>query len=291
MRQLLKRLTDFLIFSNLYIAVAAVLFTVQSQIQLGMHPNWHPYLFLILFATLFEYNLHKFVAVFFYKHALLETKFSWIARNLKLFYFIVFSSVAGFIIAACFAKWTVLVTLFPLGAITFLYSFPVYKKGIKIFRLREVPLVKIFIISLVWSATCILLPLVQAGLEVDPPLLVLLIAERFLFVFAITVPFDIRDMESDKKAGLKTLPLLVGKKRAGRIANAALLGFMALCSFHYTATHQFHFVAAFLISGLTTLYFLNNPRIRNLHHYHYGVLDGTMALQGLLVIAGYFLFS
>jgi 4-hydroxybenzoate polyprenyltransferase len=291
MRQLLKRLTDFLIFSNLYIAVAAVLFTVQSQIQLGMHPNWHPYLFLILFATLFEYNLHKFVAVFFYKHALLETKFSWIARNLKLFYFIVFSSVAGFIIAACFAKWTVLVTLFPLGAITFLYSFPVYKKGIKIFRLREVPLVKIFIISLVWSATCILLPLVQAGLEVDPPLLVLLIAERFLFVFAITVPFDIRDMESDKKAGLKTLPLLVGQKRAGRTANAALLGFMALCSFHYTATHQFHFVAAFLISGLTTLYFLNNPRIRNLHHYHYGVLDGTMALQGLLVIAGYFLFS
>jgi 4-hydroxybenzoate polyprenyltransferase len=255
-----------------------------------MHPDWHPYLFLILFATLFEYNLHKFVAVFFYKHALLENKFSWIARNLKLFYFIVFSSVAGFIIAACFAKWSVLVTLFPLGAITFLYSFPVYKKGIKIFRLREVPLAKIFIISLVWSATCILLPVVQAGLKPHPQLLLLLIAERFLFVFAITVPFDIRDMESDRKAGLKTLPLLAGEKWADRIANAAMFLFITLCSLHYGYLHQFHFEAAFLISGLSTLYFLNSKRIRKLPDYHYGVLDGTMALQGLLVLAFYFLF-
>jgi len=291
MRHLFKRLTDFFIFSNLFIAVAAVLFTVQSQIQLGMHPDWHPYLFLILFATLFEYNLHKFVAVFFYKHALLEDKFSWIARNLKLFYFIVLSSVAGFIISACFAKWEVLVTLFPLGVITFLYSFPVYKKGIKIFRLREVPLVKIFIISLVWSATCILLPLVQSGLRVDPALVLLLIAERFLFVFAITVPFDIRDMESDKKAGLKTLPLLAGEKRAGMMANAALLLFVVVCGIHYLYMQQVHFAAAFLLSGFTTLYFLNSPRIKKLEHYHYGVLDGTMALQGLLVIAAYFLFQ
>lgn len=289
MIKLLKKCIDFLIFSNLYIAIAAVLFTVQSQVQLGMHPNWHPYLFLILFATLFEYNLHKFVAVFFYKHALQENKFSWIAKNLNLFYFIVFSSVAGFIIAACFAKWRVLITLFPLGILTFLYSFPVYKKGIKIFRLREVPLVKIFIISLVWSATCILLPVVQANLHVNLQLLLLLIFERFLFVFAITVPFDIRDMESDEKSRLKTLPLLVGEKASIRIANAALILFMIICTVHYTAMQQYQFVAAFLISGLSTVYFINNRKVKGLVHYHYGVLDGTMTLQGLLVIAFYFL--
>lgn len=289
MKKLLRRCVDFLIFSNLYIAIAAVLFTVQSQIQLGMHPDWHPYLFLILFATLFEYNLHKFVAVFFYKHALQETKFSWIARNLKLFYFIVFSSVAGFIIAACFAKWSVLITLFPLGALTFLYSFPVYKKGIKIFRLREVPLAKIFIISLVWSATCVLLPVVQANLHTEPWLLLLLICERFLFVFAITVPFDIRDMESDQKSNLKTLPLLVGERTSIKMAGTALILFMIACTIHYSLTQQYHFVAVFLISGFSTLYFINNEKVKNLEHYHYGVLDGTMALQGLLVIGSYFL--
>lgn len=36
-----------------------------------------------------------------------------------------------------------------------------------------------------------------------------MLVERFFFVFAITIPFDIRDIEADKQAGLKTIPLLI----------------------------------------------------------------------------------
>jgi 4-hydroxybenzoate polyprenyltransferase len=283
-----KRFFDFLIYSNLYIALAAVLFTVQAQIQLGLSPDWHPYLFLILFATLFEYNLHKFVAVFFYKHALEESKFYWIAKNLKLFYFIVFASVAGFIITAFFAKITVLITLFPLGIITVLYSFPIYKKGVKLFRLREVPLVKIFIISFVWSATSILLPMVQADLHINFGILSVLIIERFLFVFAITVPFDIRDMESDKKSGLRTLPIMVGENKAILIANISLVLFAIISTIHYSAFHQLFLLYAFIISALITGISLNNNYLKQLKHYHYGFLDGMMTLQGVLVLLFYF---
>jgi 4-hydroxybenzoate polyprenyltransferase len=286
-----RHITDFLIYSNIYIAAAAVLMTIQAQIQLGMAPDWHPYLFLIFFATLFEYNLHKFVAVFFYKHALDPVKFGWINRNLKLFYAIVFLSVAGFIVAALFARWSVLVTLFPLGLITFLYSFPVYTKGLKIFRLREVPLVKIFIISFVWSATCIILPVVQADLYVSFTKLSLLIAERFLFVFAITVPFDIRDMEGDQRAGLKTLPLLIGEKKSILTANIALLLFLIVCLVHYISQKQYHFAGAFLISGFSTMYFINNKKITGMRQYHYGVLDGTMSIQGILIILCFYIFG
>jgi 4-hydroxybenzoate polyprenyltransferase len=283
-----KRFFDFLIYSNLYIAIAAVLFTVQAQIQLGLHPDWHPYLFLILFATLFEYNLHKFVAVFFYKNALSEGKFHWIAEHLKLFYFIVFSSIAGFIIACFYAKLSVLVTLFPLGIITFLYSFPIYKKGIKLFRLREVPLAKIFIISFVWSATSILLPIVQAELKVEPLNIILMILERFLFVFAITVPFDIRDVENDKMANLKTLPIIVGEKGAIRFSNLSLLLFTAISVLHYVYTVQLFILVAFILSSVITAFVLNNNYLKKVRHYHYGLLDGMMTLQGLLVILLYF---
>ena len=286
---LFRRFFDFLIYSNLYIAVAAVLMTVESQILLGMRPDWHPYLFLILFATLFEYNLHKFVSVFFYHQTLDRSKFGWIMDHLKLFYFIVFASVAGFIITACFAKIGVLITLFPLGLLTFLYSFPVYRHGVKLFRLREVPLVKIFIISFVWSATCIILPIVQAGLRPDWAAVSLMILERSLFVFAITVPFDIRDMAGDLRSGLKTLPLLVGEKNAMHVANFALLLFFLLSMVHYLLTWQLFIVAAFFISAVSTFIFLNHPRIKAVKEYHYGVLDGTMALQGLLVILFYLL--
>jgi 4-hydroxybenzoate polyprenyltransferase len=291
MRGLFNRFVDFLIYSNLYIAIAAVLLTIVSQVQLGLEPGLQPYLFLILFATLFEYNLHKILAVFFYKKALNESKFGWISRNMKLFHVIVLTSVVGFIVSACFAKWSVLITLLPLGAITFLYSFPIYKKGNKIFRLREVPLVKIFIISFVWAATSILLPAVQADLDPDPGMISLLIFERFLFVFSITVPFDIRDMESDDKAGLKTLPLIVGERSATGIANIALVLFIVLSVIHYTCTNQFYFVAAFLISGISTIYFITSSGVKALKHYYYGILDGTMILQAILVFAFYFLFN
>lgn len=242
-----RRSVDFLIYSNLFISIAAVLFTIEAQILLGMHPTLHPYLFLIFFATMFEYNLHKFMVVFFYKAALSEEKFSWIAKNLKLFYFIFFSSVIGFIIAACFAKWTVLVTLFPLGAITFLYSFPVYKKGKTIFRLRELPFIKIFIISIVWSLTSIMLPAVEASVNLRSGNIALMMVERFLFVFAITIPFDIRDMESDRKSGLKTLPLIVGESMSLKLANYAIYAFMAISIIHYYIhSYKIGFILAFL---------------------------------------------
>lgn len=282
-----KRIFDFLIYSNLYIAIAAVLFTVQAQIQLGMNPDWHPYLFLILFATLFEYNSHKFIAICFYKKALSEDKFFWISNNLKLFYFIVFSSITGFVITACFAKLAVLIALFPLGIITFLYSFPVYKNGLKLFRLRETPLAKIFIISFVWSATCIILPIVQSSMQVDPLLITLLIIERFFFVFAITIPFDIRDMESDKKVGLKTLPIIFGEVRSLKIANSSLILFGCISSIHYFISQQAFLFIAFVISTCVTAFVLNNGYLKKFKHYHYGFLDGMISLQGLLVLFFY----
>lgn len=285
----MKRFFDFLIYSNVYIAVASVFFTVESQLQIGLAPQWHPYLFLILFATLFEYNLHKFVTVFLNKNVLKNEKFSWISQHLRLFNFIVFASVAGFIITCCFARIEVLLTLMPLGAITVLYSFPLYRSGSKIFRLREIPLAKIFLISLVWSATCVILPIVQSGIKVAPLQIILFIAERFLFVFAITIPFDIRDMESDRKNKLKTFPVLFGEKKVLFMANAALVVFMLMCGIHYYMQQQLFLLIAFLLSGLSTLYFLNSEKIKQQRHYHYGVLDGTMLFQGVLVLLCYYL--
>ena len=56
-----------------------------------------------------------------------------------------------------------------------------------------------------------------------------MLLERFLFVFAITIPFDIRDMEIDIKEGLKTIPVIMGKKKAMMIANILLVLFTMIC--------------------------------------------------------------
>ena len=61
-----------------------------------MRPQGHPYLFIIFFATLFEYNLHRFITVITNKEALNSDKHKWVRKNLNGFYLLVLTSLVGF---------------------------------------------------------------------------------------------------------------------------------------------------------------------------------------------------
>lgn len=278
-----------LINSNIYISLGAVFLAISTQVQLGMRPQWHPYLFIIFFATLFEYNLHRFVTVLTNKEALNSDKHTWVRNNIKLFYILVFISVVGFIIAISMAKKEVLVAFAPIAALTLFYSVPVFKSGKNIFRLREIPGLKIFLISFVWSAITIMLPVIQTGLHFDRTHIILMIMERFFFIFTITIPFDVRDMIADRKSGLKTLPLLLGEKKSIRASMVSLLIFFMISFFHYQSHGTWFMVYASGISAITTLIFLMAERLKKLDLYYYGILDGTLLFQGLLVLVFYFL--
>jgi len=271
--------------SNIYISLAAVLLTIETQIQLGMEPQLHPYLFIIFFATLFEYNMHRFITVITNKEALKSDKHKWVRENLKAFYLLVFCSVAGFIFVAFLAKKEVLITLGPIAILTMFYSIPVFGNKKSIFRLREIPYLKIFLIAFVWSASTILLPIIQSDSSFNKTHVIAMLAERFFFVFAITIPFDIRDIEADKQAGLKTIPILFNEKKSNNISYLSLFIFFIISFFHYQLQHSWFIIWAFSISALTTFLFLKVKRIRKITFYHYGILDGTMLLQGLLVLA------
>lgn len=279
---------NFIINTNIYISLAAVVFTLGTQVQLGMQPQLHPYLFIIFFATIFEYNLHRLITIITNPSSLNDEKHSWVKDNKLAFYILVSVSVVGFVIAAALAKKIVLITLFPIGIITLFYSLPIFKTKKIIFRLREIPCLKIFLISMVWAATTILLPIIQSGQSFGKWHVITMLIERFIFVFAITIPFDIRDMKNDEQAGLQTIPLIIGEKRAMQVANIYMILFLALCFFHYYNTVLAFTLPAFVISALTTLLFLNSKKLKSITHYHYFILDGTILLQGLLVCLSYY---
>jgi 4-hydroxybenzoate polyprenyltransferase len=282
------RLIRAIINSNIYISVAAVFLTVETQIQLGMKPQWHPYLFIIFFATLFEYNLHRLITVLTNKEALNSDKHNWVKKNLKGFYLLVFLSVAGFFIVSFLARREVLITLAPLAILTLFYSTPVFRNKKNILRLRDIPYIKIFLIALVWSGVTILLPMIQADILFDPMNVILIFLERFIFVFAITLPFDIRDIEADKQEGLKTFPLLFDEKRSYLISYLSLLMFFIIAMIHYSASNNYYIAGAVGLSALTTFVFIKIRALRNLPYFHYGILDGTMLLQGILVLVFYY---
>jgi 4-hydroxybenzoate polyprenyltransferase len=283
------KLFHFFINTNIFISLAAVSLTLETQVQLGMKPQFHPYLFLIFFATIFDYNLHRLITVITNKEALNSDKHKWVKQNMLLFYLLVATSVVGFMWTVLLADKKVLFTLAPIAALTLFYSLPIFKNKKSIFRLREIPCLKIFLISFVWSASTILLPIIQSGKIHNKENIIAMLVERFLFVFAITIPFDIRDMKTDAKQGLKTIPLLIGKQRALIVSNIVLLLFTIVCRLHYKHTSLTWLNDAFLLSAVSTFFFINNKKLQSKELYHYGILDGTMLLQGLLVMMFYYL--
>ncbi|MBL7922208.1 MAG: UbiA family prenyltransferase [Bacteroidia bacterium] len=282
------KIFNFIINTNIYISLAAVALTLGTQVQLGMQPQLHPYLFIIFFATIFEYNLHRLITIITNPASLNNEKHSWVKNNKIAFYVLVSASVVGFSIAVALAKKIVLITLFPIGVVTLFYSLPVFKTKKIIFRLREIPCLKIFLISMVWAATTILLPIIQCGQTFGKWHVINMLIERFIFVFAITIPFDIRDMKSDEQTGLQTIPLIIGEKKALLVGNVYMVLFLVVCCFHYYKTSLAFILPAFIISAFTTLLFLNSKKIKSLTHYHYFILDGTMLLQGFLICVCYY---
>lgn len=278
----------FLVQSNIYISLGAVLLAIQSQIQLGMSPGWYPYLFILFFATLFEYNLHRLITIITNKEALNSEKHQWVNQNLGGFYLLVGVSVAGFVYAAIMAQRDVLIALSPVAVLTLFYSLPVLGFKKRLFRLREIPYLKIFLIAFVWSYATIILPVIKANPDIDRVQIAWMLMERFLFIFAITLPFDLRDKEADMRAGLKTIPILVKQDVVWKISYLALLLFGIIALIHYYLLGMYWVSLALAVSAVTTYLLLKSSRMRSWSYFHFGILDGTILIQGLLVLIFYY---
>ena len=108
-----------------------------------------------------------------------------------------------------------------LGIISVLYPF----------ILREIPYCKIFIITLVWSVSTVLLLVTENNLELSSTVYNLSLG-RLLFILALTIPFDIRDLKYDNKR-LKTIPIIFGASKARLIAILSLVGFTIISLLQY----------------------------------------------------------
>ena len=283
-----KKLFNFIIHSNIYIALAAIALTLETQIQLGMEPQVHPYIWIIFFATLLEYNFHRLITLLKRKEVLKEAKYNWLCQHTKLFYGLMIFSLMGFVVSLMLAKIKVIALLLPLGVITVFYSLPIGSYKHKLFRLREISVLKIFLIALVWAFTTVLIPVMQSELQMEASEILFVFFERMLFVFAITLPFDIRDMDSDRRAGLKTIPILVGEKKSIQLSVSVLLFYGLIGGLQCMTSHQEFLLPAIVLSVISTIFFVTDSRVKKLKEYHYGVLDGTMLLQGLLLLATYY---
>lgn len=209
----------------------------------------------------------------------------WYLRNKWMLYT---ALVIGLIIAGItvfFLPLDLLLAFAPLAVLSVFYSVPLLPGKADKLAIRAIPGAKIFIIALVWTGVTLLLPTLAAEQELGLRESLHLI-ERFTFILAITIPFDMRDLQYDSDE-MRTIPQILGYDRSKDLALILLListGIYLYSSYimagvlpHWTAISPaiIYFVTAFLIFKMKK----DAPDI-----FYTGILDGTMLLLGLSLI-------
>lgn len=274
----LQRLLSFFVFSNLFIAFCAVIMAIQSyRLLLQQAPNNQLLLF-IFFSTICSYSFHWYLTA---ESVLPSPRIVWTKkfRQLILLFFVVGLSgvVVFFVLLIQYWQWLLFA-----AAITFLYSAP--KIPHPLFKaLRKVALGKTIFLAMVWMYVTTILPLVLAGQPWRNDFTLFIIG-RFFLVYAICILFDYRDREDDKATGIRSLITYLDLKGITRLFAFSLLVFsastLALLQYDYKPLT----VAVLLLPGIITAGLYKYATRHFTDMLYYFVLDGLMALSGLLML-------
>lgn len=249
--------------------------------------TWNWLLGLIFFATLFLYALHRIIGISKVHEFLEMERYAVISKFRH--HIIIYAILAGIGGAICFwyVSLPIQLSLIIPGIVSLGYVIP-FLSGKK--RLRDFNHIKIFLIAVVWSWVTVFLPALEMGkiFELSTWLMGL---ERSLFIFAITLPFDIRDLKVDTHSKVKTIPAVIGIEKT-KILGVATLAFAGVLSgaLFYSETYDLKVLIGLLLSYISTWFFIRiSDKIK--HDYFFtGLIDGTMIIQFSLIYLVSFFF-
>jgi 4-hydroxybenzoate polyprenyltransferase len=277
----LRSFVDLILYGNFWIAACALAMGFQTQLLLLNTLHWTPFLVFLFFGTLFLYAIHRIVGLEKVKVFTEKGRYRVIYqfRGHIWVYAFIGLAVASWLFLFRFSLELQLLLLAP-GLLSLAYVLPLFGKKR---RLRDFHLLKIFLIALVWAWLTVLLPARELNVPYTPQLWWMLI-ERMLFIFAITVPFDIRDLSVDAHNQVRTLPAVLGIQASKRLSYLVIGLFCGVAAVEYgIGFYSFAALAGLILSaGFAVLYTALSDRIH--HDYFFTALvDGAMILQLLFV--------
>lgn len=215
-----------LVYGNIWIALSVSSYSFLAANWLGEELGLY-HLILIFCATLLMYNFQRLFKLF---KGIQHPRIQWMEKNIFLVYGLIslgilFCAISAFNIfdfsQAFYIDFAVLAVV---GSVSLLYAFPFIGKKTS---LRDIPFLKIHLIAISWAlvSSVFILDITNNSL--------LLLLEKYLFVLAITIPFDIRDISIDEPEK-KTIPQLLGIKYA-----KVLSAFLLICSWFLCHLNSF----------------------------------------------------
>lgn len=282
MRQLRAAL-DFILYSNIFIGVCAVALTFTNQLTIEGEIKFDTSCWFVLFATIFTYSYLKFsgseTVIPSTGHRYWAAKHNQLSKNILLL---------SLVVTVCFfflLKLNTEIIVAVLASFTALYGFVNIPFTNPKRKLRDFGLLKTLFVAIVWSVTTVIVPLENSFVE--PGMLVFLLLRRFLFIVALTMVFEIKDMKGDSEYGLKTLPMIFGVSNTKLVAQLILFLLMLINLIQY-----FFFdislknMLAVNLSLIVSIFCIQPLKEETPEIWYYLVLDGMMILQFVFVFIG-----
>lgn len=281
MKKAFQSILDFLLFSNVFMSLCAVAQALVTFHLIDAPPN-KIILALLFTSTLGIYNFCILITQPKEPQQSSYLRIRWFFAHYRLMVTFTLISVLSLIPLFFLISMPSRLLLIFSGVISVCYALPLFTLGDQKFGLRNIPGLKPFLITLVWTLSTVLLPILESKelhlTTVSMQDTTLLITKRFLFVFALTVPFDIRDLFEDNKLGVKTIPVIIGEKRAYLFCSVLLLAYVIMLFLYQNNGFNSDFFALTFTVALTGWLIFKSKWEKN-EYYYFFYLDGVLILQ------------
>ncbi len=199
-----------------------------EKLLLGHNPSFFNVLHLFVAAnTIGIYNIHYFIKRL---PSGVSDRADWSQENKWIHPLLI--ALAGIASFACLFYLDVQVILVSvvLGILSLAYSLPILPFPQKK-RLKDWGILKLLLLSFVWAAVTVLMPMFYWQKRFEDYEVEFLM--RFCFMIPLCAAFDIRDMETDKRQQIFTLPNAIGLKNTYRLMDLFLVIFGLLAVWQY----------------------------------------------------------
>lgn len=266
-----------LVYSNIWIAIGAAAWALQCYWIKDIAPDYLIVLMVFL-STLWVYNLDRLLAYNFFIEGN-SARHDWLLKNKYFLQLMTGLPILPIIFLVFNLSLDQVFYGGQLTIIAVLYALRVFKVKGKYYALRDVPLLKILLIAYVWAAATSDFLLVEEWNLLEGPSA--MFWERFFFVLAITLPFDIRDMEMDKQHLVKTVATLFGQTSTLVLAIICLIVSAVIAwNIYPESIFMMAFLPTMILAGLAILV---TKRFKNADLFFTGGIDALFLLQAILV--------
>ena len=269
----MKKILDTFIFSNVYVALAAVMMCYCSQRLFGLFFDKNLAIF-VFSATICSYSLHWFLT----SSDIKTPRILWTDKNRNLLKVLFVASLLA-ILGSFFYVFSLWKILFPLAFLTFLYTAP--KIPFRFFRfLQGFAAAKTLYLAVVWLCVTVVLPFENAKIAWTNEM-ILFTFNRFLLIGTACMLFDYRDRDED--FGIKNLITYFDEKKLNISFYTSTFCFFGTCFFLKNTFSSFEIFALALPYFVLICIFSILKNTKN-DYWFYVVLDGIVMLSGVALL-------